>query len=145
MTTVTTLRPAEPRVPHVTGYVEAATADRLVGWAWAPASPAERVRIELHLGEKVVAHTVADLPRSDLLANGIGDGRHAYEVAVPPEVRARAAELRVFAQSGENPAIPIGAPPAAEELSAQIAKLMQGMDTLVNSQRVMHRNLQAAL
>lgn len=145
MTSVTTLRAAEPRLPEVTGYVEAATADRLVGWAWAPASPDQRVRIELRLGETIVARTVADLPRADLLANGVGDGRHAYEVAVPPEFRSRAAELRVFAQLGDKPATPIGAPPAAEELSAQVGKLMQGMDVLVNSQRVMHRNLQAAL
>jgi hypothetical protein len=145
MTTITTLRSVEPKLPDITGYVEAATGDRIVGWAWAPGHPDQRVRIEVRLGATAVARTVADLPRADLAGNGIGDGRHAYEVDIPPELQGRSAELRVFAQVGDGEAIPIGAPPAAEELSAQLAKLLRGMDALVNSQRVIHRNLQTAL
>ncbi|MDR3531682.1 MAG: hypothetical protein P4L90_14170 [Rhodopila sp.] len=145
MSTVTSIRAVAPALPQVVGYVEAFTADRLLGWAWAPANPELRAAIELRLGDAVVANTVADLPRADLASNGIGDGRHAYEIAIPTEIRDRAAELRVFARAGDGEAMPIGAPPAADGLADQVTKLMRGVDMLLNSQRLIHRNLQAAL
>jgi hypothetical protein len=145
MTTVTNIRAVPPALPEVVGYVEAVAADRLLGWAWAPVTPDLRAAIELRLGDTVVARTVADLPRADLETNGIGDGRHAYNVTIPPEYRDRTAELRVFARIGDGPAVPIGATPAADGLADQVTKVMRGMDTLLNSQRLIHRNLQAAL
>ena len=145
MSSVTNIRDAAPALPDVVGYVEAATADRILGWAWAPGAPDLRAAIELRLGDTVVANTVADLLRADLASNGIGDGRHAYEIAIPPEVRDRVAELRVFARAGDGVAMPIGATPAADGLSDQVTKLLRGVDMLVNSQRLIHRNLQAAL
>lgn len=145
MSTVTNIRDGAPALPDVVGYVEAATADRILGWAWAPGTPELRAAIELRLGDTVVANTVADLPRADLASNGIGDGRHAYEIAIPLEMRERSAELRIFARAGDGVAVPIGATPAADGLSDQVTKLLRGVDMLVNSQRLIHRNLQAAL
>ncbi|MEA2744530.1 MAG: hypothetical protein QOG25_2901, partial [Acetobacteraceae bacterium] len=57
----------------------------------------------------------------------------------------RAAELRVFARAGDGVAVPIGATPTADGLSDQVTKLLRGVDLLVNSQRLIHRNLQTAL
>jgi hypothetical protein len=145
MTTVTNIRALAPALPEVVGYVEACTMDRLLGWAWAPASPELRTTIELRLGDAVVANCVADVMRADLASNGIGEGRHAYDIAIPTELRGRTAELRVFARSGDGEAFPIGAPPDAEGLSDQVTKLLRGVDMLLNSQRVIHRNLQTAL
>lgn len=145
MSTVTNIRAAAPALPDVVGYVEAATDDRILGWAWAPGTPDIRVAIELRLGDAVVASTVADLPRADLVSNGIGDGRHAYDIAIPREARDRAAELRVFARAGDGAAMPIGATPAADGLSDQVTKLLRGVDMVLNAQRLIHRNLQAAL
>jgi hypothetical protein len=51
----------------------------------------------------------------------------------------------VFARSGDGEACPIGAPPDAEGLSDQVAKLLRGVDLLLNSQRVIDRNLQTVL
>jgi hypothetical protein len=143
MTTVTKLAPVAP--PEVTGYVEAGTSDRLLGWAWAPRTPGIRATVELRLGEEVIARSVADQPRPDLANNGIGDGRHAFALAIPDAYRSRAAELRVFARAGDDEAWPIGAPPAADGLAEQMTKVLRGVDTLIGSQRLMHRNLQAAL
>ena len=145
MSTVTNIRAAAPALPDVVGYVEAVTGDRILGWAWAPGTPEVRAVIELRLGDIVVAGTVADLPRPDLASNGIGDGRHAYDIAIPTEFRPRVAELHVFARAGDSEAIPIGAPPAADGFLDQVTKLLRGVDMLLNSQRVIHRNLQAAL
>jgi hypothetical protein len=145
MSTVTNIRAAAPALPDVVGYVEAATADRILGWAWAPGTPDVRVAIELRLGDTIVADTMADIPRADLASNGIGDGRHAYEIAIPSEFRDRAAELRIFARAGDGVAMAIGATPAADGLSDQVTKLLRGVDMLLNSQRLIHRNLQTAL
>jgi hypothetical protein len=146
MSTVTNIRPViAAALPDIVGYVEAFTTDRLLGWAWAPASPDMRAAIELRLGDAIVAETVADLPRADLTSNGVGDGRHAFDIQIPAAFGARAAELRVFARVGDGAAMPIGAPPAADALSDQVTKLLRGMDMLVNSQRVIHRNLQTVL
>jgi hypothetical protein len=145
MSTVTNIRAVAPGLPEVVGYVEAFTTERILGWAWAPASPELRAAIELRLCGTIVANTVADLPRADLVSSGIGDGRHAYDIALPPEVSDRSAELRVFARIGDGPAVPIGAPPAADGLSDQVTKLLRGVDMLLNSQRLIHRNLQTAL
>ncbi len=145
MSAVSNIRAAAPALPDVVGYVEAATVDRILGWAWSPSTPEVRVSVELRLGGTIVTETVADLLRADLASSGVGDGRHAYEIAIPPEVRDNAAELRVFARAGDGKAMPIGAPPAAEDLSDQVTKVLRGVDTLLNSQRMIHRNLQAAL
>jgi hypothetical protein len=145
MSAVTNIRAAAPPLPEVVGFVEAATADRILGWAWGPGTPDIRVAIEVRLGDTIVAETVADLPRADLASNGIGDGRHAYDIMIPIEVRNRAAELRVFARAGEGVAMPIGATPAADGLADQVTKVMRGVDMLLNSQRLIHRNLQSAL
>ena len=145
MSTVTNLRAVAPALPDIVGYVEAVTADRLLGWAWAPATPELRAAVEVRLGDEIVAQSVADLPRPDLASNGIGDGRHAFEIAIPTSARSRAAELRVFARAGDGEAVAIGATPAADGLSEQVTKLLRGVDMLLNSQRLIHRNLQAAL
>lgn len=145
MTVVTNIRAVAPALPDVVGYVEAATADRLLGWAWAPGAPAQRASIELRLGDDIVAGTVADLLRPDLASNGIGDGRHAFELVIPPELRDRVAELRVFAQAAGSEPVAIGAAPVADGLSEQVTKLLRGVDMLLNSQRLIHRNLQTAL
>ena len=145
MSTVTNIRAGTPALPDVAGYVEAVTGDRILGWAWAPGTPELRTAIELRFGDTVVACTVADLPRPDLASNGIGDGRHAYDIVIPTEFRSRVAELRIFARAGDGEATPIGVPPAADGLLDQVTKLLRGVDMLLNSQRVIHRNLQAAL
>lgn len=143
MGTVTQL--AVTTQPDVAGYVEAVTADRVLGWAWCPRSPGLRAGVELRLGDDVVARALADLPRADLASSGIGDGSHAFSLAIPEPCQGRASELRVFAQAGDGVPVAIGPPPAAEALSDQVGRMMRGLDVLVGSQRVLHRNLQAAL
>lgn len=145
MSTVTNIRAVAPALPEIVGYVEACTADRLLGWAWKPAEPALHVTIELRLGDEVIATSVADVLRPDLAGNGIGDGRHAYEIAIPADYRTRSAELRVYARPAGGEATPIGAPPAADSLSDQVSRMSRGVEMMLNSQRVIHRNLQAAL
>lgn len=132
-------------VPDIVGFVEVAAADRLLGWAWSPRDPALRVTVELRLAGAIVASTPADRLREDLARNGIGDGRHAFELEIPASCHARSAELGVFARLGDGDSVALGAPPAAEGLGEQIGRVLRGLDLLTGSQRLLHRNLQAAL
>lgn len=79
------------------GFVEVVAADRVLGWAWDPARPETRLRVELRLGTTVLAEAVADRPRDDLAASGIGDGRHAFALPVDAAHRDRGAEFTVLA------------------------------------------------
>jgi hypothetical protein len=65
------------------GFVDALDGGRLFGWAWDRLHPQERLRIEVSVDGEVVAEATADQARPDLRAGGIGDGEHAFEVAVP--------------------------------------------------------------
>lgn len=128
----------------VAGYVEAATTTAVLGWAWSPGSP-DPLDVELRLGSTVLARATADTLRDDLARSGIGEGRHAFTLPVPPDARPRLPELRVFAIGPDNEATALGAPPAEDGFAERLSNLQRGMEMLVGSQRVLHRNLQAAL
>lgn len=130
--------------PAVAGYVEAITATAARGWAWTPGQ-AEPLTVELRLGAEVVAEAVADGLRPDLAQSGVGEGRHAFTLKMPEAVRGRLAELRVFARAKDGAAVPLGSVPAEDGIAERLVQLSRGMEMLIGSQRVLHRNVQAAL
>ena len=133
-----------PNGAAVTGYVEATTAATVLGWAWKPSHEAP-LTIELQLGGETVSETVADQLRDDLARSGIGTGRHAFVLPVPEAYCDRLSELRVVARTPDGAAVPLGAPPKEDGVVEVLTRLQRGMEMLVGSQRVLHRNLQAAL
>jgi len=137
-------RLAEAPHPAVSGYVEAMTGTAVLGWAWAPGQT-WRLAIELHLGDDVIAETVADRPRPDLARGGVGDGNHAFDLQVPDTFRNRVAELQVVARSPDGTSTVLPAVPAAGGIEDRLGRLAQGLDAVIASQRVLHRNVQAAL
>jgi Tol biopolymer transport system component/glycosyltransferase involved in cell wall biosynthesis len=78
-------RPTEPAPPgrRVRGRVDEFGRDRVRGWAWNEAAPGEPVMLRVLDNGEVIARIVADAYRADLLAAGIGDGRHAFDFAFP--------------------------------------------------------------
>ncbi len=130
---------------EINGYVEATTPTQVLGWAWAPGAPGRRVKIQALLGESVIAEAAADREREDLARNGIGDGRHAFELQLPEAVQGRLRELRVIARTDDGATVSLSVPPAADATLERLEHLQRGIDALVASQRVLHRNLQAAL
>ncbi|WP_376094456.1 hypothetical protein ACE7GA_01155 [Roseomonas sp. CCTCC AB2023176] len=104
---------AAPRALGAQGLVDNFRDGRIFGWAWNPSDPAERVRVALRLDGEVVAEAVADGERADLRGAGIGDGRHAFVVAIPPGLIARRAEISVTArgEDGRETRLPIRAAP----------------------------------
>lgn len=130
--------------PDVTGYVEAVTEIAALGWVWQPGS-SERLTVELRLGEQVLGQASADGMREDLARSGIGDGKHAFTLPIPEAMRSRANELRVFVIRDGEAAIALDAPPPPAASVDRLADVQRGVDMLVGSQRLIHRNLQAAL
>jgi capsular polysaccharide biosynthesis protein len=69
------------------GALEAVIDGAACGWAYDPRTPRRRLAVEVVVDGEVVAETLADLPRPSLLAEGIGDGRHSFVVALPLRLR----------------------------------------------------------
>ncbi|HEV2362980.1 MAG TPA: glycosyltransferase [Caulobacteraceae bacterium] len=75
-----------PLVEHLSpgltlaGVVELATSEELAGWAWDPANPSSPVIVEGIDGTETIFSVLADEPREDLLAAGLGNGRHGFRV-----------------------------------------------------------------
>ncbi len=95
--------------PEIHGLADSAGADRIMGWALDHSRPGHRLRLELRLGEEVIGAGVANKPRADLEANGIGDGQHAFEIQVPAELLPRVGEFRLFgfAADGSRVRVPV--------------------------------------
>jgi hypothetical protein len=131
--------------PEVVGYVEATTPTQVLGWAWSPRAPNQRVTVQAMLGQTVVAEATADRDREDLRKNGIGDGRHAFELKLPDTARERTSELLVVVRNAAGEPVRLGVPPPPLATSERLDRLQRAVDALINSHRVLHRNLQAVL
>ena len=90
---------------HIQGYIDAIEPDRVFGWAWNTTDPSERLHIEIRQGEQLIVRQEANLPRPDLVANGIGDGRYAFVANIPAigEID-RASPITALAITGDGSA-----------------------------------------
>lgn len=127
------------------GRVDAIDDGRLFGWAFDPASPDERLLIRVLLDDKPIAEAPADKERPDLKRNGIGDGKHAFEVMLPQFAVARAGDLVVVAasQSGNEQKLRVPKPDeqAAEAMiAAPMTRILDKLDMLMAAQRQLQVN-----
>ncbi|MDB5524668.1 MAG: hypothetical protein JWM58_2431 [Rhizobium sp.] len=68
------------------GRVDELKSGKIFGWAYNPDNPSEHVVIRINHGNQVVASGVANIVRPDLPDAGIGDGDHAFEILLPPNI-----------------------------------------------------------
>lgn len=68
------------------GRVETFRRGRCIGWIWSPIDPQQRVVVEAVWNGRVVGTAIADKLRKDLLAAGIGDGAHGFEISLPGSI-----------------------------------------------------------
>lgn len=81
------------------GHLDACSCLEASGWAYAPEAPGRTLTIEAHVDGQPVARGQANLLRPDLAAAGIGDGRHAYRLSLPPSLHDGAPhQLRMWAR-----------------------------------------------
>jgi len=71
------------REDWVSGHVDGIADGCVCGWAWDALAPDTRLTVAVRVGDAVVARGCADLPRADLAAAGVGDGRHAFQLPLP--------------------------------------------------------------
>lgn len=106
-------RPAETGAATVDGRLDAVLDGRALGWAWRPSDPSERLPVVVAIDDRPVARGVADRSRASLAEAGIGDGAHAFVIALPASVGDGGTHaVRVMAGSGGTPL------PAARGFSA---------------------------
>lgn len=132
-----------PASVNIQGRVDAFEGARILGWAWNSEQPTERLTIEAVLDGTVVATATADRTRIDLRRNGIGDGSHAFDLELPPELADSSGdvEVRIRAPSGETKTLRV---PSTGELAAEaavavpLARVLEKLDVLVAAQRQLH-------
>ena len=94
----------------LTGFLDTATKLRIAGWARDAAHPATPVELEVSDNGGVIARVTANQFRQDLLAAGVGDGRHGFELRLTAGLAPdRRHEIRVrrAADGAELPGSPI--------------------------------------
>jgi hypothetical protein len=129
--------------PSVTGHLDAVTGSRIFGWAWDPRRPGARIAIRIEARGEIVSTFVADQLRDDLAANGVGDGRHAFDLPIPEGVSAE--ELRVLAvcpETGDTIELRTRGAVMEAVLPPDTQAVLQA---LIRSQRVLHRNVQSVM
>ncbi|HXV29660.1 MAG TPA: hypothetical protein VD840_04940 [Sinorhizobium sp.] len=136
----TNAAPEQDNAKPMNGRVDAIDQGRLFGWAFDPAAPDKRLTIRILLDGSVIAEAVADRIRPDLKRNGIGDGGHAFEIALPEAAASRAADLVVTALDGRGVEQKLRVPrpdeQAAEALiAAPLTKVLDKLDVLMAAQR----------
>src|SRR5688572_11460307 len=65
------------------GHVDRIDNGWIFGWAWNSERPDEPIAVEVYVDGVRRANAVADLYRVDLEQRGKGNGKHAFEVALP--------------------------------------------------------------
>ena len=70
----------------IVGRVDVLSNNKVFGWAFNPDNPGERLQIRISRGAGIVATGRADVFREDLPDSGVGDGRHAFEIELPPNI-----------------------------------------------------------
>lgn len=127
--------------PLLQGRVDALEGERLFGWVWDPGRPEERIGVRVRLDGADVASGLADRVRVDLRRNGIGDGGHAFEIALPPEVAAAGPRLAVVAYDVATGVETVLRAPTPDERAAEaavaapLARVLDRLDRLVLAQR----------
>lgn len=122
------------------GRVDAIDQGQVFGWAFDPAAPDKRLTVRVLMDDKVIAEAVADRGRADLRRNGIGDGKHAFEIDLPESAAARVGELVAIALDGQGSEHKLRVPrpdeQAAEALiAAPLTMVLDKLDVLMAAQR----------
>lgn len=142
--------PEQNNAKPLKGRVDAIDQGRVFGWAFDPETPEKRLAIRVLLDGKVIAEALADRNRPDLKRNGIGDGNHAFEIALPEAANARAGDLVVMAATEKGGELPLRVPKPDEQaaealIAAPLAKVLDKLDVLMAAQRQLQVSQRSAM
>jgi hypothetical protein len=74
---------------------------KIYGWAFNSDDPDEHLKINVKVGDNVVAEGLANVFRKDLPGAGVGDGHHAFVITLPSQVTSLRG-LSIVAQSASS-------------------------------------------
>ena len=142
-------RASMPLEADIRGYLDGIEGRRQHGWAWDRNRPGERLEIFMRIDGSTVASRTADRARIDLRSNGIGDGRHAFEIDIPegidesvrPSIVARSPSTGIemelaFSHPSDRPA-------AEPQLTGVMAQLHELADAQRQSQAIQRAAVEA--
>ena len=69
------------------GSFDHADAKTVGGWAWDRSQPHMPIKVEIYEGTALLTTMLAQEFREDLKSAGKGDGKHAFNYALPPTLR----------------------------------------------------------
>jgi hypothetical protein len=147
---IETLRPDHSAIA---GYVDELREDRVWGWAWDRRSPSLRLEIQVWIGDTPVASALADRARADLKSNGVGDGQHAFEIALPEATPATVSQpIRIMAKApgGEPVELERRPPPTAlaeggPPIDAALRRIFDELEHVRSAQRALGKAAHATL
>jgi hypothetical protein len=80
--------------PQVRGFVDQRGPNRVVGWAQLPDRPDAPLCVDILAAGRRIGSALANVYRQDLVAAGIGHGRHGFEFALSAEIDPATVEVR---------------------------------------------------
>lgn len=141
---------AETVAPTLEGRVDAIDQNRLFGWVWSPQQPDARIEVIVRLNGHALLRTKAESERVDLRRNGIGDGKHAFEVELPDAALASVADVTVCAvMPGSKEEIDLRIPSQSEQeaqtaMNAPLGKILDRLDRLLAAQHILQNGQREA-
>lgn len=148
-----------PRVETIFGAIDRIYDHRVTGWAWDRRLPTEPIEVEITVDGAAVARGRADRLREDLANNGVGDGRHAFDIrvdaALPIDAKGRVAAVaidekgarRVTLVNREAPTPPVPAPTQVldEPQPVAVTAVPEALGRWLDDFRVVQASLETAL
>ncbi len=68
------------------GHLDHADISHISGWARDAGDPTKRLELEVYDGDRFITRLIADRPRPDLAAAGVGDGHYGFWTPLPREM-----------------------------------------------------------
>ncbi len=80
-------RIGSPPPQHYLAEIQGVSCNAISGWVWDKYKPKAPVLVELWDGDHFLTNISADQFRQDLLDAGYGNGRHAFRLPTPPQIK----------------------------------------------------------
>ena len=94
------------QVSSLRGFIDEAKPDAISGWVWDPERPQQRLTVDLLAGDARIARVAANEFRADLAQAGIGDGRHAFKIALTRQIIGEGQALLRLVDAETNAELP---------------------------------------
>tara|TARA_R110001583_G_scaffold195345_1_gene372075 strand:- start:68985 stop:69818 length:834 start_codon:yes stop_codon:yes gene_type:complete len=136
--------------PVLEGNVDAIDRNRLFGWVWCPQHPDAQIDLIVRMNGHTLLKIKADRERIDLRRNGIGNGKHAFEIELPDAALAAVESLSVVAIMPETGAeTPLRIPSQTEQaahsaMNAPLGKILDRLDRLLAAQHILQNGQREA-